>query len=143
MVPPRLCWRACRIKVGDKSGTKSGLLRATQPTDEPPQRNALTRLSSRYLVDVPHGELSTSVAVHAHADWAAQFGRPVDELLVEIGSGTGDALVASALANPEALFGRLGRLMREPWASTAPSWTSRGGQCPASLMVMACRVWNG
>ena len=89
--------------MGDKSGTRSVVSYVRRsPRMNPSQRNALARLSSRYLVDVPHGELSTSVAVHAHVDWAAQFGRPVDELLVEIGSGTGDALVANALANPEA-----------------------------------------
>ena len=102
--------------MGDKSGTKSVVSYVRRsPRMNPSQRNALARLSSRYLVDVPHGELSTSVAVHAHVDWAAQFGRPVDELLVEIGSGTGDALVASAL------------LIRRPAWSPSRSRESRGG----------------
>jgi tRNA (guanine-N7-)-methyltransferase len=64
------------------------------------------RLASRYLVAVPHGELETSVSPQARVDWKTEFGRAVgpdtSELLVEIGSGTGDALVASALANPQA-----------------------------------------
>lgn len=66
----------------------------------------MTRLGSRYLIQVPHGELSTSVAACARVDWDAEFGRAVgpeaSELIIEIGSGTGDALVASALANPAA-----------------------------------------
>lgn len=66
------------------------------------QRNAMVRLGQRYLVDLPRGELSTSVAPDARVDWSAQFGRPVNELVVEIGSGTGDALVANALARPKA-----------------------------------------
>jgi len=89
--------------MGDNSGTKSVVSYVRRsPRMNPSQRHAMTRLSGRYLVDVPHGELSTSVAAHARIDWAAEFDRPVDELLVEIGSGTGDALVANALANPGA-----------------------------------------
>lgn len=72
----------------------------------PSQRQGLERLSERYLVEVPAGQLSTSLAHDARVDWAAEFARPVgpdaSELLVEIGSGTGDALVASALAHPGA-----------------------------------------
>lgn len=72
----------------------------------PSQRSAMDRLANRYLVTVPHSELETSVSPHARVDWPAEFDREVgptaSELLVEIGSGTGDALVASALANPQA-----------------------------------------
>lgn len=66
----------------------------------------MNRLADRYLVEVAHGELETSLAAAARVDWTAEFGREVgpgaSELLVEIGSGTGDALVAGALANPDA-----------------------------------------
>lgn len=72
----------------------------------PSQRAAMVRLADRYLVEVPRGELETSLAPEARVDWDTEFGRPVgpgaSELLVEIGSGTGDALVAAALANPAA-----------------------------------------
>ena len=76
------------------------------PRMNPSQRQALERLAPRYLVEVPSGELSTSIAPGTRLDWDAVFGRPVGPqgapLRVEIGSGTGDALVADALANPDA-----------------------------------------
>ena len=76
------------------------------PRMNPSQRQALERLAPRYLVEVPSGELSTSIAPGTRLDWDAAFGRPVGPqgapLRVEIGSGTGDALVADALANPDA-----------------------------------------
>lgn len=76
------------------------------PRMNPSQRQALERLAPRYLVEVPSGELSTSIAPGSRVDWDAIFGRAVGpggaELRVEIGSGTGDALVADALANPDA-----------------------------------------
>lgn len=92
---------------GDNSGN-SGIVSYVRrsPRMNPSQRQAMDRLGERYLVRVPHGELSTSVAPDARVDWDAQFGRPVgpgaSALVVEIGSGTGDALVASARANPAA-----------------------------------------
>lgn len=76
------------------------------PRMNPSQRAGMSRLSPRYLVDVPHAELETSIAPGTQVDWAAEFGAEVGpggcELLVEIGSGTGDALVATARANPQA-----------------------------------------
>ncbi|OYO23932.1 tRNA (guanosine(46)-N7)-methyltransferase TrmB [Enemella dayhoffiae] len=53
----------------------------------------------RWLVEVPRRETSTSVAHTAAVDWAAEFGR-VAPLVVEIGSGTGDSLVAMAATAP-------------------------------------------
>lgn len=55
---------------------------------------------AEWLVEVPRGARSTSIAPGAGVDWAEVFGR-VAPLVVEIGSGTGDALVAGALAHPE------------------------------------------
>ncbi|WP_432559806.1 tRNA (guanosine(46)-N7)-methyltransferase TrmB [Granulicoccus sp. GXG6511] len=53
----------------------------------------------RYLVDVARNETSTSIAPGTVIDWTAAFGR-VAPLVVEIGSGTGDSLVAMAAADP-------------------------------------------
>ena len=64
------------------------------------QRNVWERHADRLLVEVPHAELSTSVADDAHVDWAATFGRTAP-LIVEIGSGTGDSLVPMAADRPE------------------------------------------
>ncbi|GAA2179288.1 tRNA (guanosine(46)-N7)-methyltransferase TrmB [Brooklawnia cerclae] len=63
------------------------------------QRQALTRLSDEYIVEVPRGELSTSVAPGTTVEWRERFGREAP-LVVEIGSGTGDSLVAMAAARP-------------------------------------------
>ena len=67
----------------------------------PSQAKAWTTLARTFVVDVPARELSTSVHPDAHVDWAAEFGREAP-LLVEIGSGRGEALVALAERHPEA-----------------------------------------
>ena len=66
----------------------------------PSQERAWSRLRDRYLVDVPRGERNTSVAAGASVDWAAAFGRTAP-LLVEIGTGAGEALAALAAGRPE------------------------------------------
>ena len=53
------------------------------------------------VVQVPQGETETSIAAGAQVDWDAAFGRHAP-VIVEIGSGTGDSLVAMAAAHPEA-----------------------------------------
>lgn len=54
----------------------------------------------RYLLEVPRADSSTSIAAGASLDWPAIFGRRAG-LVVEIGSGTGDSLVAMAAADPD------------------------------------------
>lgn len=87
------------------------------------QRTALERHADEYLVEVASGELDTSIAEDAHVDWAAEFGREAD-LIVEIGSGTGDSLVPMAAGRPDcnvvafevferAVASTLGKLGRE------------------------------
>ena len=65
------------------------------------QRHALASLSSEYLLDVPHDRLSTSVRAGASINWDSAFGRHA-RLVVEIGSGVGDSLVAMAAGWPDA-----------------------------------------
>ncbi|NLE99029.1 MAG: tRNA (guanosine(46)-N7)-methyltransferase TrmB [Propionibacterium sp.] len=65
------------------------------------QRGAWNRHAADYIVDVPAGELSTSLAEGAAVDWAEEFGREA-ELIVEIGSGAGDSLVPMAAGRPDA-----------------------------------------
>ena len=67
----------------------------------PSQERAWERWHERYIVDVPSGERSTSIAPGATVDWAAVFGRTAP-LFVEIGCGTGEALAALAARHPEA-----------------------------------------
>jgi len=75
------------------------------------------------VVPVAQGETETSIAPEAHVDWAEVFGRQAP-LMVEIGSGTGESLVAMAAAHPEAnvvafevfqpaVASTLGRMARE------------------------------
>lgn len=72
----------------------------------PSQRAAMQNLGSTYLVQVPRGELSTSLAPGTGIDWGVEFGRAVGPggapLIVEIGSGTGDGLVQAAETYPDA-----------------------------------------
>ena len=53
-----------------------------------------------WVVEVPRAEKSTSIAAGTDLDWEQVFGRRAP-LIVEIGSGTGDALTAGALAHPD------------------------------------------
>lgn len=76
------------------------------PRMNPNQQRILDRCASRYIIDLPSAEKETSLAEDARVDWQAEFGRPVGgpdaPFFVEIGSGTGDALLSSALAHPNA-----------------------------------------
>lgn len=77
------------------------------PRMNPSQRQTMDRLAATYLITPPRGSSSTSIAADAHIDWANEFGshfNPAGPIIVEIGSGTGDALVASALAHPDAVL---------------------------------------
>jgi len=65
------------------------------------QMRSWDRYRDRFVVDVPRGSLSTSVADGADVDWANEFGRAAP-LIVEIGSGAGDSLAPMAAARPDA-----------------------------------------
>ena len=64
----------------------------------PAQRRAWESYRDRWVLDVPRGETSTSVAPGATLDPAALFGRAAP-LVVEIGPGMGDSLAPMAAAN--------------------------------------------
>ncbi len=70
------------------------------PRMNPSQQRAW-KANSAWIVDLPRGQRETSIAPGAHLDWDALFGRSAP-LHVEIGSGTGDAVTAAALARPDA-----------------------------------------
>jgi len=55
------------------------------------------------LLDIPHGERDTSVAEGFSIDWAAEFGRSAP-IIVEIGSGSGEAVAHAAANHPEKNF---------------------------------------
>ena len=65
------------------------------------QARSWERHRADFVVEVPRGELSTSIAEGAVVDWADEFGREAP-LIVEIGSGAGDSLVPMAAGRPEA-----------------------------------------
>lgn len=54
-----------------------------------------------WIITVPRGDRETSIAPDAEVDWDGTFARSAP-LMVEIGSGTGDAVVSAALARPDA-----------------------------------------
>lgn len=60
------------------------------------------------LLDVPHGDRDTSVAPGFSIDWEAEYsrfgGHGDAPLIVEIGSGSGEAVSAAAANNPETNF---------------------------------------
>lgn len=55
------------------------------------------------LLHVPHGARDTSVAEGFTIDWREEFGRTAP-LIVEIGSGSGEAIAHAAASNPETDF---------------------------------------
>ncbi|MDO5724130.1 MAG: tRNA (guanosine(46)-N7)-methyltransferase TrmB [Flaviflexus sp.] len=61
-------------------------------------RTTLERVGERYLIDPVRGEASTSVAGPIDVD--AAFGRTAP-LIVEVGSGAGEQIVAHAAAHPD------------------------------------------
>ena len=69
----------------------------------PAQRQAWETLSRGILIDVPRDQRSTSVAGGFRIDPEAVFGRSADVVL-EIGGGQGEAIIAGALATPERDF---------------------------------------
>ncbi|MCE1175003.1 MAG: tRNA (guanosine(46)-N7)-methyltransferase TrmB [Propionibacteriales bacterium] len=67
----------------------------------PSQQRAWDAHHDDWVIELAAGERQTSVADHARIDWTAAFGRQAP-LIVEIGSGTGAAITAGALAHPDA-----------------------------------------
>ncbi|WGT47945.1 tRNA (guanosine(46)-N7)-methyltransferase TrmB [Tessaracoccus lacteus] len=65
------------------------------------QMKAWERYEKAFVVDVPRGDMSTSIADDARVDWVAAFGREAP-LIVEIGSGAGDSLAPMAEGRPDA-----------------------------------------
>lgn len=66
----------------------------------PSQQRAWDTLGENLVIDVPARATSTSIATDARVDWQAAFGRSAP-VVVEIGSGTGQALAAVAAAFPD------------------------------------------
>lgn len=83
--------------TGERRGVVSFVRRGTRLQGK--QLAAWQRLAGRYLVDVPRGSAATSVDPTVRFDAATVFGRRAP-LVVEIGSGLGDAVVAAAVAAP-------------------------------------------
>lgn len=69
----------------------------------PAQRQAWATMSPGILIDVPRDRRSTSVADGFRIDPESIFGRSADVVL-EIGGGQGEAIVAGALATPDRDF---------------------------------------
>lgn len=67
------------------------------------QERAFADLASLYLIDVPRGIASTSVHTDARLDVPATYGRTAP-LIVEVGSGQGQAIVSAACARPDIDF---------------------------------------
>lgn len=64
------------------------------------QERAFSDLAPQYLLDVPRDVAWTSVHPEASMEPAAEYGRDA-QLIVEIGSGQGHAIVSAASAHPE------------------------------------------
>ncbi len=66
----------------------------------PSRRDSWDRLAPDYVLDPPRGERDTLPADGARLDLEQLFGRRA-ELVVEVGSGLGENIVAAAAAHPE------------------------------------------
>lgn len=96
------------------------------------RQNAWDRLSSFYVIDPPRGERDTLPAEGVRLDPAEEFGRRAP-LVVEVGSGTGDNIVAAALAHPER--DHLGVEVYLPGLAQTLSRAERSGS-PENLRMM-------
>lgn len=67
------------------------------------QQHGWDELGPTYLVDVPRGPAATSIAVDAQVNPSELFDREAP-LVVEIGTGNGEALLHAAQARPEQNF---------------------------------------
>lgn len=90
--PPRSHAIPSRVRSFSRSG---GRLR-------PGQAQALAEFGPRYLVQVPRADAVRTVARGFRLDPETVFGHPgqARPLIVEVGSGSGEALLAHAAANP-------------------------------------------
>lgn len=70
---------------------------------KPSYQRAWDAALGQELLDIPHGERDTAVAEGYRVDWRAEYGRTAP-LILEIGSGSGEAVAAAAAANPETDF---------------------------------------
>ncbi len=66
--------------------------------------------AKRFVIDIPNGDGVCTIAPDAHIDLAAEFGRQAP-LIIEVGPGSGEQLISSALAHPECNY-----LGLEAWA---------------------------
>ena len=69
----------------------------------PSQQRAWAAHREQWVVELPAGSRETSIAATARVEWAAVFGREAP-LCVEIGSGSGQAVLNLALSRPEAIL---------------------------------------
>ena len=67
---------------------------------KPSYQRAWDAALGQELLDVPHGQRDTSVAEGFSIDWQTEFGRTAP-MIVEIGSGSGEAISSAAAANPD------------------------------------------
>lgn len=75
--------------------------RSTRMNDS--QKGAWARHAPRFVLDIPTGQIPTSIAEGATVDWDVTFGRSAPRI-VEIGSWVGDSLVPLAAARPDVDF---------------------------------------
>ncbi|MGQ7786862.1 tRNA (guanosine(46)-N7)-methyltransferase TrmB [Nesterenkonia sp. K-15-9-6] len=69
----------------------------------PRRQRAWDAALGQELLDIPHGERDTAVADDFRIEWKAEFGRDA-ELIVEIGTGSGEAIAHAAAQAPEKNF---------------------------------------
>lgn len=98
----------------------------------PSQLKAWESLRERWVVDLPAGARVTSIAEDARIDLPTVFGRQAP-LMVEIGSGNGDAVTALAQRFPEANI--LAFEVFEPAVASTLSKLERSGVGNVRLLV--------
>ena len=98
----------------------------------PSRQSAWDRLSDDYVLDPPRGHRDTLPADEARLDLAELFGRRA-ELVVEVGSGLGENIVAAATAHPER--DHLGVEVYRPGLAQTLARVDRAGR-PANLRLL-------
>ncbi len=88
------------VSYGRRDGRRSRRLVTLSPAPEHTAATPTRLGADRYLIEPPRTARATSVDPDWRFDAQEHFGRVAD-LVVEIGSGTGEAIVAAATARPE------------------------------------------
>ena len=134
LVPWGLVWEDSAVNRPDTQGSHRSIVSYVRrsPRMTVPQRSWMETYSHLWVLDVVPGELATSVGPQPFLNHEEIFGRSAP-LIVEIGSGHGETLAATAAQHLETNF--LGFEVFEASIASTLGKLSAGGQTNVRLVI--------